>query len=437
MEIILTQKNRLRLSPEEHKLVTAMSYHSARLYNVGLYSVRQFFFLNNEYLNYAKNYHECKNNENYKLLLSDTAQQILRLVERNFKSFFALLTLKKAGKYSERVSIPKYKGKEELGIVAIQGRSARIHGNKVRVGFSKAFKELYQPSMKYLEFTLPKHIQVSKLQELRINPLFGGREFDIEFVYKKEVEPVQSLDANKFLSIDMGLNNFATCFSSVDGSSFIIDGRYIKAINHRYNKTLARLQSIKDQQGIKKPTRRIFNLSRKRGFQMNDSFNRAVKYITDECLRQGIGSIVVGNFSDIKREINMGKRNNQNFVQIPFGLFRQKLKSKCQQLGIEYHAAEESYTSKTSFLDNEPVQKHEQYLGKRIKRGLFRAANGRVVNADVNGAANILRKFLASTSRLTDLYCERVVKGFVNNPERVKFGNLLSSSSKAPAIASA
>lgn len=435
--MMLTQKNRLKLSDEEFKLVKAMSYHCARLYNVGLYSVRQFFFLNNEYLNYAKNYHECKSNENYGLLLSDTAQQILRLVERNFFSFFSLLGLKKAGKYSEKVSIPHYKGKEEFGIVAIQGRSARVRDGYVLIGFSKAFKEHYQPSMKALKFKLPKHIQVDKLQEVRIIPVFGGLEFDIEFVYKNEVQPVQGLDADKFLSVDMGLNNFATCFRSVDGSSFIVDGRYIKALNHRYNKELAKLQSIKDQQGIKQPTKRIFRLTRKRGYQMNDYFNRAVKYITDSCLSQGIGSIVVGNFSDIKRDINLGKRTNQNFVQIPYGLFRQKLKSKCEQLGIAYHAIEESYTSKTSFLDNEPIQKHEQYQGKRVKRGLFQTSTGQLINADVNGSANILRKFLTSTNRLADLFCERVVKGFVNNPARVKFSTLLSSSSKAPAIASA
>lgn len=433
-EILLTQKNRLRLSDEELRLVKAMSWHSARLYNVGLYSVRQYFFLNHQYLNYSKNYHQCKDNENYKLLLTDTGQQILRLVERNMKSFFALLVMKQAGKYSDKVNLPKYKKNDTYGIVAIQGRSARVKDGWVHIGFSDAFREQYQPQMKRLTFKLPEHIQVKHLQEVRIIPVANGREFDIEFVYKKAVSEAPGLDPVKHLSIDMGLDNFATCFDSTNGSSFVIDGRYIKSINQRYNKEHARLQSIKDLQSIKATTRRMLNLNRRRGYRINDYFNRAVKYITDHCLSQGIGTLVVGDFRDIKRDINLGKRTNQNFVQIPYGLFRQKLQSKCEQLGIAYHAIEESHTSKCSFLDNEPICHQEKYLGKRVKRGLFRTLAGRLVNADVNGSANILAKFLASTDRLAELIRERVVPGFVTNPARVKFKTLLASSSKSSGL---
>lgn len=415
--MILTQKNRLKLTDHEFDLITKMCYHSARLYNVGLYSVRQFYFDNAKYLSYAKNYHECKTNENYRLLLTDSGQQVLKIVDRDMKSFFSLLRLKTKGKYSSKVKLPRYKKKESLAIVTVQGRSARIKNGHVYIGFSKTFREIYQPKIKDLIFTLPKHIQVTKLQEVRINPVFGGKEFDIEYVYKKEVQP-KELTKTNYLSIDLGLNNFATCFDSTSGASFIINGRYLKSINQWYNKENSRLKSIKDLQGYTHVTDRMFRLSRKRTNQINDYFNRAVKCITDYCIENDIGTIVVGDFSGIKQNINIGRRNNQNFVSIPYGQFRQKLTSKCKQVGIEVGSIEEGYTSKTSFLDQELPEKQNNYLGKRIKRGLFRTTNGILVNADVNGAAQILHKYLVSKHRLENLDFERVSSGFVSNPVR-------------------
>lgn len=138
----------------------------------------------------------------------------------------------------------------------------------------------------------------------------------------------------------------------------------------------------------------MLSLSRKRYNKINNYFNLAVKYITDYAISKNIGSIVIGDFSDIKQSINIGKKNNQNFAGIPYSIFKRKLQSKCEQLGISYHLQEESYTSKCSFLDNEPIKKHEVYLGSHIKRGLFRTSKGYLINSDVDGAANILSKFL-------------------------------------------
>jgi putative transposase len=426
MKFILTQKNRVKVNKETYDILLKLSFYAMRLYNEGLYKVRQYFFSNNSYLNYSKNYHLCKESENYKMLLTDTGQQTLRLIERNFKSFFALLKMKQFGKYSEKVRAPKYK-REKYGIISIQGRSARIRNGYVLIGFSKLFKETFKPIIPHLKFKLPKNITTNILQEVRIIPLFDGKEFDIEFVYYKEVQPKQNLNKKTYLSIDCGLNNFVTAFNSINGSSFIIDGRYIKSINQRYNKEKARLQSIKDLQHYVFTTKKIISLSRKREFRINDYLNRSIKYITDYCLKNSIGNIVIGNFEGIKNGINLGKKNNQNFVQIPYGKFKQKLNSKCEQLGIEYNYIEECYTSKCSFLDKEDVCKHENYLGSRIKRGLFKTSKNILVNADVNGSANILQKFLKSTNRLKELHFKRVVKGFVNNPVRVNFSTMINS----------
>lgn len=414
--MILTQKNRLKLNKVETKIVSKLCYHSARLYNVGLYSVRQHYLSNNQYLSYPKNYHACKNSDHYKLLLTDSGQQILKIVERDMKSFFGLLRLKKQSKYSSEIKLPRYKKPESLAIICVQGRAARIKKGYVHIGLSKAFKEIYQPQMKELVFRLPPNIKVKKLQEVRIIPKFHGKEFDIEFIYRKEIEPNQLTKGN-YLTLDLGLDNLVTTFNSTTGASFIIDGRYIKSVNQWYNRQKARLQGIKDRQGLNHFTNRMIRLERKREFRINDYFNRTVKRITDYCMTHDIGSIVVGDFSNIKQEINLGKRNNQNFVQIPYRKLRQKLQSKCQQTEIDVYNQIEEYTSKTSFLDQEIPQKSEIYQGKRVKRGLFRTSEGILVNADVNGAAQILIKhLLKSKPGLIDY--QRWSSGFVNNPVR-------------------
>lgn len=419
----LTQKNRLKLSPKKLEIVKLLSYYSARLYNVGLYSVRQHYFKNNEYLTYPKNYHECKENENYRLLLSDTSQQILRMVDRNFKSFFALLKLKSAGKYSEKIRIPKYKKQDELVNITIQGRSARVRNGYVIVSLSKAFKQKHPFNINELKFKLPKNIEATKLQEVRILPIFGGMEFDIEYIYQKQFKPI-SVDKDSYLSIDMGLDNFATCFDSSDGSSFIIDGRYIKSINRYYNKQKAYYQGILDRQKIK-TSKKLLSLSRKRYNKINNYFNLAVNKITNIAISKNIGSIVIGDFKAIKQESNLGKRNNQNFVSIPYNIFKRKLKSKCEQLGLAYHLQDESYTSKCSYLDNEPIQKLTSYRGKRVKRGLFKSSKGILWNADVNGSANILTKFLISNGlKLPQVISNRY--GCVNHPKRLKLNDLVA-----------
>jgi len=352
------------------------------------------------------------------LLLSDTAQQILRLVDRNFKSFFGLLKLKKQNKYSDKTNLPKYKKENELMTISIQGRSARVKNGYVHIGLSKAFKEKYQLKIKELIFKLPKHIQVEKLQEVRIMPIFNGMEFDIEFVYKKEIEPL-SMDRSRYLSIDMGLDNLAACYSN-SGATFIIDGRYLKSINHYYNKQVAYLKSIYDRQGIKH-SKRFLRLKRKRDFRIKNYFNLAVKYIADYCIQNNIDNIVIGDFEDIKREINLGKKNNQNFVYIPYGLFKQKLKSKCEQLGINYILQDESYTSKASFMDKDNPAYNTIFSGKRVKRGLYQTKENLKINSDINGAANILVKYFKSNGlykELETLYTTRY--GCVNHPVRLR-----------------
>lgn len=397
----------------------AMCYHAARMYNVGLYSVRQHFFNTEEYLSYYDNYHLCKENENYSILLSSTGQQILRLVDRDMKSFFSLLNLKKEGKYSEEVHLPHYKDKTELMSCFVQGQMVRIHDGKARIGLTKELREMYGLDFRYLEFTIPSNVNTSAIKEVRVVPYFDGTEFDIEFIhYKPEAE---LSTAQGILSIDPGVSNLLTCTAHSNGrpDAFIIDGRRIKNINCYYNKAMVRLKSIyskdKKVQGTTARMRRLINGRKNR---INACFDAIAKCITDYCLANGIGTVVVGYNKGMKQDVDMGAVNNQNFVFIPVYKLRQKLMSRCALCGIAYVSQEESYTSKASALDLDAIPNYgcddiPTFSGRRVKRGLYKSADMQI-NADVNGSINICRKYLKCKSN-ADLSADDV-RAFVNRP---------------------
>ena len=347
-------------------ILAHLCYHSARLYNVGLYSIRQHYFNTNSYLSYYANYHACKTNENYTILLSDTSQQILRLVDRDMQSFFKLLALKKAGKYSEAVRLPKYKKPESLSTFVVQGRSCCIQKNgKVAIGLTKKFRELYGIEDRRILFTIPKNIQnVSAFKEIRIIPQFEG------------------------------------IFSNGDAQQFIVDGRRLKNINHYYNKKAAMLKSVyaKNKSISSSNTKRMIRLMNGRYNRINDYFNRVAKILVNKCLDNGVTTLVIGYNKGQKQGINIGKVNNQNMVMIPFYKLRQKLQYQCELHGISYCPQEESYTSKASCLDDDTIPVYGEtvtmpFSGKRIHRGLYIASDGTVLNADINGSVNILKKY--------------------------------------------
>ena len=396
------------LQTEKHhevdlNILAHLCYHSARLYNVGLYSVRQHYFNTNSYLSYYANYHACKTNENYTILLSDTSQQILRLVDRDMQSFFKLLTLKKTGKYSATVKLPKYKKSESLSTYVVQGRSCRIQKDgKVAIGLTKKFRELYGIEDRRILFTIPKNIQnVSEFKEIRIIPQFEGKQFSIEFIYESSKQ-LRKAEGDGYMSIDLGVSNLASCtiFSNGDAQQFIVDGRRLKSINHYYNKKAAMLKSeyAKNKSISSSNTKRMMRLMNGRSNRINDYFNRVVKILVNKCLNNGVTTLVIGYNKGQKQGISIGKVNNQNMVMIPFYKLRQKLQYQCELHGIFYCPQEESYTSKASCLDDDVIPVYGEavsvsFSGKRIHRGLYRASDGTVLNADINGSINILKKY--------------------------------------------
>ena len=405
-----------------------MCYHAARLYNVGLYSVRQHFFNTDTYLTYNSNYHECKNNENFKLLLSDCGQQILRLVDRDMQSFFRLLILKKSNKYSEKINLPHYKKQESVMVCPIQGRSCRIQKDgTVAIGLTKEFREKYNISERRVLFTIPKNIRhITQFQEIRIIPLHNGKEFSVEFIYDDKSVKKQT-QGDGYMAIDLGVSNFAACtiFSNDDARQFLIDGRRLKNINHYYNKKVSELKSeySKNKSISDYCTPRMMRLMNGRNNRITDYFNRVCHLLVNVCIDNNVKTLVIGYNKGQKQEINLGKVNNQNIVSIPYHKFRQKLQNLCIEHGITYVSQEESYTSKASAVDNDMIQVYgtkeiPSFSGKRIHRGLYQSNDGSILNADINGSINILRKYLLtcnekplrgdSVRALVNVPCQRV-----------------------------
>lgn len=396
------------LQTEKHhevdlNILAHLCYHSARLYNVGLYSVRQHYFNTNSYLSYYANYHACKTNDNYTILLSDTSQQILRLVDRDMQSFFKLLALKKTGKYSASVRLPKYKKLESLSTYVVQGRSCRIQKDgKVAIGLTKKFRDQYGIEDRRILFTIPKNIQnVSEFKEIRIIPQFDGQQFSIEFIYESNKQ-FRKVEGDGYMSIDLGVSNLASCtiFSNGGAQQFIVDGRRLKSINHYYNKKVAMLKSeyAKNKNISSSNTKRMMRLMNGRYNRINDYFDRVVKILVNKCLDNGVSTLVIGYNNGQKHGISIGKVNNQNMAMIPFYKLRQKLQYQCELHGISYCPQEESYTSKASCLDDDVIPIYGEamttpFSGKRIHRGLYRTSDGTVLNADINGSINILKKY--------------------------------------------
>jgi putative transposase len=325
-----------------------------------------------------------KNKDEYKILPAKVSSAIIISVQQNFKSFFKALSdfNKNPSKYKAKPKLPNYLHKED-------GRFITSYTNQAisKKVFNKANKILL--SKTNIEFRT-RIIDFNVINCVRIVPRNGY--YMIEVVYTiKENEKLN--DNNRYYSIDLGINNLATVTSNVNEIKPIaINGKPLKSINQYYNKKKANIQSLLEVRNGKKISKNINKLNIKRKNKIDNYLFKSCKIIINNCKENEINSIVIGYNEGWKQDINIGKRNNQNFVNIPYSRFISIIKYKCEIEGINIITNEESYTSKCSFLDNEPINKHESYQGKRIKRGLFKSFNGRLINADVNGSYNIMKK---------------------------------------------
>lgn len=314
--------------------------------------------------------------KDYTVLPSGTAQQILMQVDKNISTYFKMLSKYKNDKKSLNCPhFPKYKDK-------IKGRNLVVFTYsqiQVRDGTIKFPKKTGIESIK---------TKVDKLRQVRIIPQSSC--YVIEIIYEKQEKEIKTND--NYLSVDLGLNNLMTCFDTKNKKSIIINGKPLKSINQYYNKKKTNIQSNLIKNHNKYSSNRLNSLTLKRNNKINDYLHKSSRFIVNYCIENDISNIIVGYNKEWKQDISLGKRNNQNFISLPHYKLIYMLEYKAKLGGINFIYNEESYTSKCSALDLELLEKHENYMGKRTKRGMFFTSKGIKINADLNGSLNILRK---------------------------------------------
>jgi len=377
---MLVEQHRLRGKQKEE--ADAICFASKNLYNLALYNIRQFFFENHLYLTYLQLDKMLQQTEAYKSLPAKVSQQVLQQVDRGFRSFFQALEIweRDPSSFRGKPKIPKYLDKQygrNMVIYTTQAISKIILNKNSKIHPSKT------------NIFVTTKIEHNKICMVRLIPKNTG-EITLEVIYNKEPLDLRLNSKNK-LAIDLGVNNLCAITSDNPGfQPILVKGGTSKAINQWYNKEKAEKQS-KLAEG-RYASKSIHRLTEKRNLKMKHMFHCVSKFIIEICKENNIGTIVIGQNKEWKQSINIGKRNNQNFVSIPYNTLINMIEYKAYQIGINVIKINESYTSKCSAIDLEPIHKHEKYMGKRIKRGLFQSANGIELNADVNGSMNILRK---------------------------------------------
>jgi putative transposase len=421
----------LKLGKQTKEILDFYCVNSRALYNSGLYLLNTRFEESKGYLSYNKLYHEIKNSIHYRNLSAHIAQQTLKVLDRDFRSFFSLLKAKSRNAYKETVSRPKYKPKNSKFLCIFNNNIFHLKPKdlyNIHLVATKSIKEKYNIKSLKIPFNT-SYLEDKDVKEIRILPKEENNyQLFVIYVDKTQKEQIQCNQDN-YLSIDLGINNLMTCFETKNNKSFIYNGKPIKSINQYYNKKKANLQSKLEKLNKKKFSKKLKRLSKKRNNKIKDSFHKISKNLIDYCFKNEINNIVVGYNRHWKQGINLGKKTNQKFVYLPFCKLTDYIKYKAEERGIKVHFQEESYTSKASALslDKIPVYRPENktgynFSGKRIKRGLYKDNNlSRVINSDLNGSLNILRKFLTSGVNVTNEgFSSLVGIGLVTNPVKLK-----------------
>lgn len=370
--MILTERHIIKKSNSLYNELDNLCFLSKNLYNITLYTVRQYFFKNEKYINWVNvnNQFIKEKQVDYYALPCKVSQQTLKMVDQNMKSFFNALKAK-----NSKPRLPKYLDKTK-GRFLVTYTNQAISKSELKKGYIVLSKTNVKIKTK-----------VKDVQQVRIVP--KNNIIVVEVLYKVNCKENKGL-TKKYCGVDLGLNNLMSCaFNNV--RPLIISGKPLKSINWHYNKEKARLQSLLKNRYTSK---RINSLTIKRNNRVNDYLHKASRIFVNYLVSNGITDVVIGYNKEWKQGINIGKVNNQNFVGIPHYKLLNMVTYKCEKEGITVHTTEESYTSKCSFLDNEKICKHEKYKGRRIKRGLFKSSSGKLINADINGALNILKKVI-------------------------------------------
>jgi IS605 OrfB family transposase len=385
MAMRLVERHVIKRADPRFVVIDCAAFASKNLYNKALYATRQAFFQDGSLPTYPTLYHQMKGEPEYAALPRKVAQWVLKQVCAAWDSYKEALTAWAAdpSKFLDRPRIPRYKHKQ-------QGRNLLVYTTQA----------LSMPALRNARIcpsglAITVQTQQSNVQQVRIIPRTRSGFYVVEVLY--EQEPVQTrVDPALHAGVDIGLNNLALLTSDKRGFvPRLVNGRPVKSINQFYNKRRAELQS---QLGERHTSQRLEWITIKRTRRIEWYLHVASRRLIDLLVAEGIGTLCIGKNPLWKQNANMGKRNNQNFVQVPHARFIELLTYKAELVGIRVRLTEESYTSKASFLDADPLPIYDParptptFSGQRVKRGLYRAADGRHINADVNGAYNTIRK---------------------------------------------
>ncbi len=398
-----------------YAIIDEAAFKSKNLYNAGNYEVRQSYIHTGKYLNYNEVQRRMQSHEAYKALPAKVSQQVLMQLDHDWDSSFKARDgyNEDPSKFFGRPKLPGYKHKAEGRNMLVYTIQAMSRGKK---GLQRG---IIKPSMLAIEVKT-KHKDIN---QVRIVPRKGF--YVVEAVYEQEVKQAE-VNPAYYAGIDIGMNNLVALTSNKPNfGSIIVNGRPVKSVNQFYNKRKAELQKKLGHTGT---TKRMEHMTNKRNRRIDQYMHTVSHRIIDVLVKEGIGVLVIGKNDAWKQEGNMGKRNNQNFVSIPHARFIAMLTYKAELVGITVKVTEESYTSKASLLDLDPLpvrnnggEKHT-FSGKRVKRGLYRASDGRKLNADINGAGNIIRKVAPDAFGLRTVEDgKEVLASLVVHPVRLSF----------------
>jgi IS605 OrfB family transposase len=370
-----------------------------KLTNCGIYYGRQLWFKAKRIIGKFDLEQEYKANKHFQALHSQAAQQTLRSVAEGFKSYQQLLGKFYQGELAAKPSPPHYRKKGGLALISYPKQALKLKDGAIRIPLGRLTKAWF--GLDSFQIAMPTNLRFEAIRELRILPRNGC--FYAEFVYQRPRFHT-AVDPSRVLGIDPGLNNWLSCVGNM-GKSFIIDGRKLKSLNQFYNKRVSTLKAGQPQ-GFW--SEQLAAITEKRNRQMRDAINKAARFLINWCLTQQVGTVVFGWNQRHKDSIELGKKNNQEFVQIPTARLKELVEQLCEQYGIRFVETEESYTSKASALDGDTLptfgakpkgwqpsgRRGEKKRGKlhNLGRGGYQTAQGFRINADCNGALNILRK---------------------------------------------
>lgn len=387
MIIQRVEKHKIKQSNTYYPLIDSFCFNAKNLYNHANYLIRQEFVSNGNWLRYADLDKTLKADIEYpdykNMPTAQSAQQLLRLLDKNWKSFFKSIKdwAKNKDKYLGRPKLPKYKDKNSRYVLILTNQNVKLKDGilqfpKVFNGFT--IKPLFINKENYVSF-----------QQVRFIP--KANHIELEVIYNVEIPEIIGIN-NRYYSIDIGLDNLATVTNNFGKQPFIINGKGLKSENKYYNKLLAHYKSIAMRMNKKHSTKRIQSITEKRNQIVDNYLHQASRYIVDKARKDDVSVIVIGNNKGWKQQSEMNKRVNQSFIQIPYNRLIEMIQYKAEEYGISVVLTEESYTSGTSFLDNEKPIKNNYRKERRVHRGLFQSNAGKLINADVNGSLQILKK---------------------------------------------